>query len=562
MNNKLLKLFYITFIVICCFLGVAKFNCVAENILINNESVTPFNEGWIYSINGEEQQGAVLTLPAKIENIKSDDVITIKNTLPPQYKEGMTICFRSVQQFVKIYVNGEQIYSYGYDSTRPFGKSPGSAWNFIRLDKSTQGGEIVIEVSSPYDAYSNNINNINYGSKNSNVFHIVIPNSFALLMSILIIAFGCAILLIFFFFIKQENSEVILLFGIFALIGGIWSLAETRLMQLFTSNQYFISLMSFCALMLLPIPLLLFISKTHNFRNKKIFDVLVGMCITSTFVVIGLQLLNVYDLIETSFIFIGMLILSMAVVAIKILIEIFIYKNKEIVFIGTGTCILLFLASFDYMNFFGRFTGDNSFFFRFGMLIYIGILASLATRQIINMKTENLKMDVLEDLAYADLLTNLKNRAAFETEMEIYRKDMTLCNKLCIGIFDINNLKTVNDTKGHKAGDDMLIHASECLKTVFKNNEKVYRIGGDEFAVILNNTDIPSIEEHKAKFKEVIEKLRIEKDYRLEIAYGFALFDEEIDSNVDELYVRADAIMYALKSEMKSKLGRRSSDRT
>ncbi|PKN16459.1 MAG: hypothetical protein CVU66_00865 [Deltaproteobacteria bacterium HGW-Deltaproteobacteria-23] len=86
-----------------------------------------------------------------------------------------------------------------------------------------------------------------------------------------------------------------------------------------------------------------------------------------------------------------------------------------------------------------------------------------------------------------DILTGLYNRAFFETELERFARSRML--PMSIVIADVNNLKTVNDALGHEAGDDLIRLAAGVLFGVFRCEDIVARIGGDEFAVLLPFTD-------------------------------------------------------------------------
>ena len=88
--------------------------------------------------------------------------------------------------------------------------------------------------------------------------------------------------------------------------------------------------------------------------------------------------------------------------------------------------------------------------------------------------------------AYYDQMTSLKNRRAYAERLESFGSDLP--QDLCIIMADINGLKTANDTIGHDAGDELITGAAECLKQAFSCTDEVYRIGGDEFCVIMKGS--------------------------------------------------------------------------
>ncbi|MEG1886559.1 MAG: GGDEF domain-containing protein, partial [Oscillospiraceae bacterium] len=310
-------------------------------------------------------------------------------------------------------------------------------------------------------------------------------------------------------------------------------------------------LCSCIAMMLWPVPLLLFITETHSFHNKKPFNILAGLFLTNFVVLMMLQIFNIVDLIESIFVTILLLIICIVFFVFDILVEIIKYKNRDIYLLGLGTSVFISLSLIDLVRYYSKIGADNSMFSRFGVLFYILILGYYAVKQLMNMMSQNIDTRMLEKLAFSDRLTGLQNRTAFETDMEPYRTDVACCEGLWIGIFDINNLKLVNDTQGHKMGDNAILTAVDCLKTAFNSRGRLYRIGGDEFALITENLTSGEAEELLKRFEKELESSRQEKCQTLSVAYGIAEFDPAADKTVDELYVRADSYMYHEKYKAK-----------
>ena len=153
----------------------------------------------------------------------------------------------------------------------------------------------------------------------------------------------------------------------------------------------------------------------------------------------------------------------------------------------------------------------------------------------------------LREVAEEDVLTGLPNRYSYNS----YLNNPSLDERsVCIFIFDINNLKYVNDTFGHDKGDALIKSASECIKQCFliEDKKNCYRIGGDEFVAVLENIYEEDIEKYISKFRVQQEV----KNVSIAVGYSYAKHINEI--GYEKLFIDADQKMYENKNEMKKNL--------
>ena len=121
--------------------------------------------------------------------------------------------------------------------------------------------------------------------------------------------------------------------------------------------------------------------------------------------------------------------------------------------------------------------------------------------------------------------------------------------EFAMGVFDCDNLKQINDHNGHDKGDIYIKTASRLICRVFQHSP-VFRIGGDEFAVILQNEDFRNREALTVDFdKARSEQCASAQDMWEEprVSMGIAVYDPEIDSSVYDTLRRADRSMYENK---------------
>lgn len=160
-------------------------------------------------------------------------------------------------------------------------------------------------------------------------------------------------------------------------------------------------------------------------------------------------------------------------------------------------------------------------------------------------------LSIYKRMAYMDSMVGMENRAAF---MKIQREDPSARERAYI-VMDINNLKEVNDRYGHYEGDRLIQAAASCILDVFGPLGKGYRIGGDEFVVILENSTAEEVEKALEAFQQRVQKENGQKEtHCLSIAAGYALWKQESDT-AEELFRRADADMYVRKQKMKLERG-------
>lgn len=178
--------------------------------------------------------------------------------------------------------------------------------------------------------------------------------------------------------------------------------------------------------------------------------------------------------------------------------------------------------------------------------------ALVRLQQTVNTKLLN---ERLTELYQTDALTLVKNRAAFQTR-EISVNEQIRQKKIsefAVLLCDINNLKTVNDLYGHEQGDTYIRNCCTLICSTFKKSA-VYRIGGDEFVLLLTSSDF---EHSKDLVKSINEKMCSIMNQELpviekpSIAIGISYFDINSDSSVADVLKRADSQMYKRKREMK-----------
>lgn len=177
----------------------------------------------------------------------------------------------------------------------------------------------------------------------------------------------------------------------------------------------------------------------------------------------------------------------------------------------------------------------------FDMLCLV-ILVIVQTLMAMKMAVKN---KLLEQRAYTDAHTGLPNKSACKELLG--NKEIISEPTACI-MFDLNNLKTVNDTMGHSAGDQLILNFARLLRNVIPEKDFVGRYGGDEFMAVIYHTSQTEVE-------EILKCLCLEKDrlnnredkILIDYAYGWVLSANDGKYTIQTLLDKADSYMYENK---------------
>lgn len=138
----------------------------------------------------------------------------------------------------------------------------------------------------------------------------------------------------------------------------------------------------------------------------------------------------------------------------------------------------------------------------------------------------------LEKMSFYDQMTGLQNRHGLDEYVDGLDRDKSITYIFC----DINGLKKVNDTQGHGAGDELIVHTANVLRKVFRTSN-IFRMGGDEFLVILSGVSEDTAKKKTDDLREALQKGSINA------AIGM-LWRPKVEQSFDELYSQVDSLMY------------------
>ena len=179
---------------------------------------------------------------------------------------------------------------------------------------------------------------------------------------------------------------------------------------------------------------------------------------------------------------------------------------------------------------------------------------------------EENKMEVIKQVNYmysrtkylslTDELTELPNRRCFDNEFnKEFLRAKRYNNNLTLVMFDIDYFKKVNDTYGHQCGDYILKQVAKAALQTFRQTDTVYRVGGEEFMVILTETDINQCIVPLERFRKTIETLNLEfneKNINITVSIG-ACQCSSLTKTKEELIEKTDIALYEAKNTGRNK---------
>lgn len=169
-----------------------------------------------------------------------------------------------------------------------------------------------------------------------------------------------------------------------------------------------------------------------------------------------------------------------------------------------------------------------------------------------NVDEEKKREQTLIQISMTDEMTRLHNRRCYERDLDKLRRK-PLEDDFVIFVIDVNGLKTVNDTLGHTAGDELIKGAAACLAITVHKTGRVYRTGGDEFMALVHTDDPECL---RKKIHKNAYKWRGVYSRDMSMAVGYAAASDYRDASLDELEHFADADMYSEKEQYYQKAGK------
>ena len=481
--------------------------------------------------------------------------------LLPEMDADTSLVYRSKDVYTRVLVDEEILYETSVYESPFYNKSPGNLWNMLNVSSKYSGKCLEMQITMVYDTNAVTVDSLYLGDKADIIIGICDENAFGIVVSILLMLLGIVLVVMDFLpaYGRAKKRHGLWWVGLYALLTGLWGIIETNVMQFFVDDMRILQLMDNMLMVFSTVPLVLYIHSELGILQNKAMRVVTYLSASYGVICVGVQYSGVRDMHSM------LAFTSVFSVTTDLLMCVWlILKCVKLKKSGSAVtnCFLITLGIILRSNCTVLETVrslradrlDRAGLIRVGMIllcICFAIGSQLETYRIVE---QGLKFDLVSKLAYSDGLTGLGNRTAYLEALDTYKKICKEFKQLGVVYLDVNDLKKVNDNLGHEFGDKLIRTAATIIENSFGAFGKSYRVGGDEFCVLMTGNDIEgNYKNALSKFQKLIEEENNKgtKEYTIRIAHGFSICEDMSENGVEEAVARADGEMYKNKAKLK-----------
>lgn len=530
------------------------------NISGDKPGLSDFSYGW------KNKDGIMMNINGMIETDPdlSEDIPLVVTKTEEFGKEGETIYLHTRNLVVNIFADDVLLHKTAANGI--IDSIPGFD-NYILVNVPDSGKkEIKLEIYRTRFSGGAGVGTFVSGSETEIVNRLFFVSLFPIVSGVLFYAIGIALVIFGIFTRKKLESWLSSVFyGIFLVFMAMGIMFDTPSAHILFSNVIYTENSQRIFLSAALPAFLLFIDTffvTEHYYPVKLLSAFSALVFL---VILILAMSGV-----TTFIDIGLYYLILVAVCGAVTVEellVFMIKThcsgtprkrrdyvSVYIFIG---CTLI-----DIIIYLGTTVGSNDLVFTcIGLFIVSGFTLVSRFSELLDMIKLGVQAGKIGKIAFTDANTGIGNVAAFRSEFDDL--ELKKHNYRYIGIvqFDVNNLKVINDSKGHEAGDLLIKSAADIINKSFGTIGNCYRTGGDEFVALFSGDHAPiEFEDAIIKFNRAIDKFNEnpDKPFDLRIAHGVAYYqnDKTENSTLKDIHKLADERMYNNKRALKARYAR------
>lgn len=488
-----------------------------DNLLSSDYSAisryVPMNDAWSITINDRSWQNISLD-HFRFTPVNKGDMITMERTFPDDTDcTGHALVLPIKQAAVTVSLDAEPIYEYGQDRI-DMGKTVGSGYLPVNLPDDYASKTLTLQFAAAENKAFSHFDPIRvYEWKN--FYRIILTeNRLPLFIGCFLTIFGlvtCCITV--FALLFSGKFSRILCISLFSVCIGLWTLCYYNVLVIFAMPLYTVSLLEYLALYLAPVPLVFYLREDVQSLNRPFMNMIYrGLLVVQLFSSALFLGLHAVDLVHCAATLKYMQTLILCHLIFAIIVEFWNLRNSRqlvhrlflIGMLALSGCVGYDLVFYYFNRYLGIVISSTKGIASVGLVIFIVVLLVSFYIDLTQKMMQETERNFLIKSAYTDELTQIHNRRYCMEYMtrikEMGNPDYTV---FC---FDLNNLKTTNDTYGHAQGDILIKSAARVIEDAFEPHGIVARMGGDEFIAIVETDDSEKISAMIGEFWDNIEK--------------------------------------------------------
>ncbi len=517
---------------------------------------TLLNTGWIVEYDGNTYADINLEDFRTSHPMNAGDAITLYNTLPQYWGYDVPVVrIQAHNSMVSVFVGGQSRYRYGQELYVRH-KNLGSGYHYALLEDADKGKQIRIVLRATEFASFSSIDDIILTDYRNSYKQLMVEYRGPYMIGNFLVIFGIFLIGVtgFLMYRRWELSRLCWV-GLLSLCIGGWTVCNYRQAEMYGIPFGYSSFLEHLSLYVGIISLMMYfrgyVCELGNKVMLRLFKAIVGTEVIYTAAMITLHMLGILHLPSGLPVIHIYMIISMGYLLAFMVMYLRMGKPVSKIICAGFVVLVIFLileaVSYALKKYIGSQSLDSIGFAAIGAIFLICFMLVSFGVEIADKLKVATEKEVLYRMAYTDDLTQVHNRRYCE---ELLGRLVMSDKTYGVFSFDLNDLKKVNDSLGHRAGDALIAGFAHILNQAFDGVASVGRMGGDEFIVIVEDADNFDLEASEQRLKEALERAnQKEKRFQFSAAYGYA--DSSETENVS-VYTLADDRMYANKRKLKT----------
>lgn len=507
-------LFALLIIAVCGLSLAAAQRYAVEMEGVPDTQLRKLDSGW-YCETGESLS-TIKSLPCNL-NYEGNTLLLHYDFSEENHYPNDVLVIETRYQSIRVWADQKLV----YESAKGKEYALSSMWHFIPAEKYRDAESLQIEIRK-YDWDSEwQLRSIYQDHPAAVILYILkthLPAVFVWLCCMLF-----TMLLIFVIFLmalrKITGIRLVLSLAMFIFLSGMWLLLDSKITTIIGGNYSLTYFLSYCIFYLLPIPLIIHLQLTEEMRSR-VLHCLIWLIAANAGIWMLLHYLNLVPIRNTAWSVHLLIIIALAVILKNTLKNRRNLQQNHIGFTFWGILLVFTVALGSIVMYYTKYLqpSNSGVLYAWGLLVLILCMTVDTVLIFERMWKEKQHMEVYRQLATKDRMTGLENRNAYELCIRnIASQSLT---ELAFVLFDIDKMKNINDTYGHHAGDQVISLTAGCIDEIFGEAGDCFRIGGDEFCVILTSLcDIPQ----KLQNLDELIKARNKTSFPVSVSYGWAV---------------------------------------